>query len=114
MPDEFPAFTAAAVQATPVFLDREATIDKACQLVEQAGREGARLIVFPETWVPTYPFWDMRRPDAWLELYRNAVEVPSPATRASTSPKDAEGSPSRARSRAPPVACAVAKPERAA
>ncbi len=80
MPDDLPRFTAAAIQAAPVFLDREATIDKACHLIDQARREGARLIVFPETWVPTYPFWDMRRPDAWLELYRNAVEVPSPAT----------------------------------
>jgi aliphatic nitrilase len=79
MSDEFPKFTAAAVQAAPVFLDREATIDKACHLLDEAGRAGARLIVFPETWVPTYPFWDMQRPDAWLELYRNAVEVPSPS-----------------------------------
>jgi aliphatic nitrilase len=78
MSDEFPKFTAAAVQVAPVFLDREATIDKACQLIEEASRQGARLIVFPETWVPTYPFWDMMRADAWLELYRNAVEVPSP------------------------------------
>ncbi len=80
MSDDFPTFLGAVVQAAPVFLDRDATIDKACHLIEQAGGEGARLIVFPETWVPTYPFWDMRRPDAWLELYRNSVEVPSPAT----------------------------------
>ena len=80
MPDEFPKFTAAAVQAAPVFLDREATIEKACALIDEAGRAGAQLIVFPETWVPTYPFWDMQRPDAWLQLHRNAVEVPSPST----------------------------------
>src|SRR3990172_429124 len=80
MPDDFPKFTAAAVQAAPEFLDREATVEKACRLIDEAAREGAQLIVFPETWVPTYPFWDMQRPDAWLELYRNAVEVPSPAT----------------------------------
>lgn len=80
MADDFPKFTAAAVQAAPEFLDREATVDKACHLIEQAARQGARLIVFPETWVPTYPFWDMQRPDAWLELHRNAVEVPSPST----------------------------------
>ena len=79
MPDEYPKFTAAAIQAAPLFLDREATIDKACALIKEASREGARLIVFPETWVPTYPFWDMQRPDAWLELHRNAVEVPSPS-----------------------------------
>ncbi len=80
MADDFPRFVAAAVQAAPVFMDREATVEKACSLIAEAAKNGARLIVFPETWVPTYPFWDMRRSDAWLELYRNAVEVPSPAT----------------------------------
>jgi aliphatic nitrilase len=80
MPDDFPKFTAAAVQAAPEFVDREATVDKACHLIAQAAKNGVRLVVFPETWVPAYPFWDMQRPDAWLELYRNAVEVPSAAT----------------------------------
>ena len=80
MADEFPKFTAAAVQAAPEFLDREATVDKACHLTAEAAKNGAQLIVFPETWIPAYPFWDMSRPDAWLELYQNAVEVPSPTT----------------------------------
>ena len=79
MADEFPKFIAAAVQAAPVFMQREATVDKACELIAEAAREGARLVVFPETWVPTYPFWDMQRPDAWLELHRNSIEVPSPS-----------------------------------
>jgi len=79
MPDEFPTFTAAAVQAAPEFLDREATVDKACHLTAEAAKKGAQLIVFPETWVPAYPFWDMGNPDAWLQLHQNAVEVPSPA-----------------------------------
>ncbi len=82
MGDDFPGpFTAAAVQAAPEFMDREATVQKACHLIVRAAKNGAQLIVFPETWVPTYPFWDMGRPDAWLELYQNSVEVPSPATK---------------------------------
>ena len=81
MPDDFPKFTAAAVQAAPEFMDREATVQKACHLIAEAAKNGASLIVFPETWVPTYPFWDMGRPDAWLQLYQNSVEVPSPATK---------------------------------
>ena len=85
MSDEYPKFTAAAVQAAPRFLDREGTIDKACELIEEASGHGARLIVFPETWVPTYPFWDMQRPDAWLELHRwtdlNRCRARSPAQR---------------------------------
>ena len=51
---------AAAVQASPVFLQRDATVDKACSLIEKAAAEGAGLIVFPETFVPTYPDWVWR------------------------------------------------------
>jgi aliphatic nitrilase len=57
MGDTLPRFTVAAVQATPVFLDREATVDKACRLIEEAAARDARLIVFPEVFVAGYPFW---------------------------------------------------------
>jgi nitrilase len=44
-------------QATPVFLDRAATIEKACHLISTAAGKGAKLIVFPEAFVPCYPDW---------------------------------------------------------
>ena len=46
-----------AAQATPVYLDRAATTDKACDLIASAARKGAKLIVFPEAFVPCYPDW---------------------------------------------------------
>jgi nitrilase len=83
MGDALPRFTAAAVQAAPVFLDRDATIDKACEIIGEAGRAGAHLIVFPETWVPGYPFWTtsprLFSGDLFTQLWKNAVEIGSPA-----------------------------------
>ncbi len=73
--------TVAAVQATPVFLDREATADKVCTLVKEAAGRGAELIVFPESFIPAYPDWVWRTP-AWSDtafmkrFYANAVTVP--------------------------------------
>ena len=81
-------FKVAAVQATPVFLDREATIGKACELIATAGREEARLIVFPEAFIPCYPEWVWGIPsgeqgllnELYSELLTNAVTIPSNAT----------------------------------
>ena len=78
---------AAAVQAAPVFLDREATVDKAIGLIKGAASGGAGLIVFPETFIPTYPDW-VWRAGVWDEvseqlygrLLENSVEVPSETT----------------------------------
>ena len=75
--------TVGAVQATPVFLDREATADKVCALVKEAAGHGAELIVFPESFIPAYPDWVWRTP-AWRDtafvkrFYANAVSVPGP------------------------------------
>jgi len=46
--------TLAALQATPVFLDREATTDKVCALVNDAAGGGAELIVIPESYIPAF------------------------------------------------------------
>src|ERR1700751_933018 len=49
------AVTVACVQAEPVVLDRERTIDKLEALASAAATKGAALVVFPETFVPVYP-----------------------------------------------------------
>jgi nitrilase len=77
--------TVAAVQASPVFLDRDATVDKACTLIEKAAAEGARLMVFGETFIPTYPDWvwhvEPWSDGAWFaRLQEQSVVIPSPAT----------------------------------
>ena len=75
--------TVAAVQATPVFLDAEATAAKATALIKEAAHHGAELIVFPESFIPAYPDWVWRTP-AWSDsefvkrFYANAVSVPGP------------------------------------
>lgn len=51
------AFKAAVVQAEPVWLDADATIDKSIGLIEEAARAGAQLIAFAETFIPGYPWW---------------------------------------------------------
>lgn len=85
MPDTYPKFKAAVVQAAPVFMNRDATIDKACRLILEAGRNGASLVAFPEVFVPGYPYWVwMNAPTStghlFKRLFAEAVEIPSPAT----------------------------------
>ncbi|MDP2917664.1 MAG: carbon-nitrogen hydrolase family protein [Dehalococcoidia bacterium] len=85
-------FKVAAAQAASVYLDAPkyfdvgATLDKAVGLIEEAGRMGARLIVFPECFLPCYPHWSLDladRPafdDMWAKYLWNSVEVPGPET----------------------------------
>lgn len=47
----------ATVHAAPVFLDRNATAEKAISLIREAARHGAQLIAFPETYIPAFPVW---------------------------------------------------------
>ncbi len=92
MANEPRTVTAAVVQASPVLFDRKATIDKACRLTAEAAARGARLIVFPEAFVPAYPrglsfgaVVGSRTPDGrrtWQAYWDNAVDVPGPETRA--------------------------------
>lgn len=85
MGDVLPKFKAAAVQAAPIFLDREASVEKACSLIKTAAENGADLIVLPEVFIPGGPYWawnmDMRSAVKFsAELYLNSVDVPGEST----------------------------------
>jgi predicted amidohydrolase len=80
-----------AVQAAPVFLDLEATLGRLEDWTRRAADAGAKVIAFPETWLPGYPAWIDSSPEAAIwghagakvlfqRLMENAVEVPGPAT----------------------------------
>lgn len=85
MGEEFPKFKAAAVQAASVYLDREASLEKACTLIQEAAEHGAQFIVFPEVFIPGNLYWTQNLP--WreqakfnIELFKNSVTIPSPTT----------------------------------
>jgi nitrilase len=83
----FESVRVAAVQATPVILDADATIEKACGLLRDCAEQDVGLAVLPETFVPLYPSnswaasaagfggWD----ELWERLWTNSVDVPGPA-----------------------------------
>jgi nitrilase len=79
----------AAAQSTPSFLNREKTVKKACDLILEAGKNGAKLIVFPEVFIPGYPDWVWVVPNSqakqlnelYVELIQNAVSIPDESTR---------------------------------
>lgn len=82
--EEHPTVRIAAVHASPVFLDREATLDKVEDLTAEAARNGAELVSFGESFVSGYPIWNGVMPpvethDLHERLVRSAVEFPGPA-----------------------------------
>jgi nitrilase len=79
------SIVAAAVQAAPVFLDREATLEKAMDCIDDAARRGAGLIVFPEAFLSGYPIWlSGKEPaveqEAFADLWESGIDVPGPET----------------------------------
>lgn len=78
----------AAVQSAPVFLNRNATIEKACDLIGTASANGARLIVFPEAFIPTYPDWvwvlspgqNRQLADLYGQLVDQSITIPDSNT----------------------------------
>jgi nitrilase len=83
---DFPTVRVAAIQATPVMLDLEATVDKAVGLIGEAASRGAQLAVLPETFVAIYPGngWGRRAAafsgfdELWERLWSSSVDVPGP------------------------------------
>ncbi|MBD3883636.1 carbon-nitrogen hydrolase family protein [Phormidium tenue FACHB-886] len=78
------SFIAAVVQAAPIWLNREATVEKACRLIAEAAADGARLIAFPESFIPAFPYGALHQGfepnrDFFRSLFKQAVEIPSPA-----------------------------------
>ncbi|MCH8112056.1 MAG: hypothetical protein IH905_08920 [Proteobacteria bacterium] len=52
-------FKVAAAHASSVFLDQRGSIEKACGLIEAAGRQDVKILVFSESFVPGFPYWIM-------------------------------------------------------
>lgn len=85
MGDTYAVVKVAAVQAASVFLDREGSTEKACRLIREAGRNGARVIAFPEGFIPAHPVWYHHHAATGAlanrlatELFKNSVEIPGP------------------------------------
>ena len=85
MGDDTTVIRGAAVQAAPVFLDREATLEKAVALIHEAGAGGAEIVGFPEGFIPAHPIWfhfysgtDRPATKLSVELFKNSVDVPGP------------------------------------
>lgn len=75
-------FKVAAVQAAPSFLDLKSGIERAVGYIEQAAQQGAKLVVFPETWLPGYPNHIWLGPVAWsiqfvTPYFQNSIEAGS-------------------------------------
>ena len=76
---------AAAAQIAPVLFSREGTLEKVLATIAQAAQQGVELIVFPETLIPYYPYFAFVSPPVLMgkdhmQLYEEAVTVPSPTT----------------------------------
>ncbi|MHC1683146.1 MAG: carbon-nitrogen hydrolase family protein [Clostridiaceae bacterium] len=80
----------AVVQASPVIMDLNATVDKTVELIKECGKKGVNIVVFPESYIPAYPRGlsfgfvvgsrTMEGRKDFQRYYENSVEVPSTVT----------------------------------
>ena len=82
---EHPKYKVAVVQASPVWCDLDATVDKTIALIEEAAKKGAKLIAFPETFIPGYPWHIWLAAPAWgigrgfvQRYFDNSLDYDSP------------------------------------
>ncbi|MCP8688712.1 carbon-nitrogen hydrolase family protein [Marinobacterium sedimentorum] len=82
---QHPKYKVAAVQAAPAFLDLDASVDKTIAYIEEAAASGAKLVAFPELWIPGYPWWVWLGTTAWAirkgfvqRYFDNALSYGSP------------------------------------
>jgi nitrilase len=82
-----PSVRVAAVQLSPDLESGDGTVAKVLAAIADAAGKGAKLVVFPETFVPWYPYFSFVHPPVTtgaehIRLYDNAVVVPGPVTEA--------------------------------
>ena len=79
----------AAAQLSPVFLNKEKTVNKVCDAISEAGKHEAKLTVFPEAFISGYPDWVWSIPPEntselnklYVTLVENAISIPDDSTR---------------------------------
>lgn len=81
---------AAVVQAAPILFDRQASTEKACQLIHECGQHGAQIVLLPEAFVPAYPRGfsfgmvvgsrDPKGRELWQRYWENSVDIPGETT----------------------------------
>ena len=74
-----------AAQVAPKFFDRAGTLKKTIGVIEEAGRLGLDLLIFPETYFAAYPYWRgavsvRRSTELVVEMQRSAIRVPGEET----------------------------------
>jgi aliphatic nitrilase len=80
---QYPAYKVAVAHVAPVFLDTERSVEKACSVIEEAAGRGARLIAFPEAFVPGFPIWaalaaPIRTHELFKRLAASAIRIDGP------------------------------------
>ena len=80
---EYPEAKVCAAHVAPIFLDAQATVQKACTLIAEAAAAGAQLIAFPESFVPGFPLWasvqaPIKNHEYFKRLAANSIEFSGP------------------------------------